>query len=150
MVKEVKDKVVIVKNDKGEIEEIPYGLLVWAAGNVSRQVTRDLMSSLPQHQTNRRGLLVDDYLRLLGANDVYAVGDVRIFDNMSQSLLLTASEISARPRHMPLLPKSHPKKASTSPVFWVRLPRRRRLRNAWLSYVARGAVFLKVSKVMPR
>jgi NADH dehydrogenase FAD-containing subunit len=31
MVKEVKDKTVVVKNDKGEIEELPYGLLVWAA-----------------------------------------------------------------------------------------------------------------------
>ncbi|KAG9010273.1 NADH:ubiquinone oxidoreductase [Tulasnella sp. 427] len=75
MVKEVKDKVVVVKNDRGEIEELPYGLLVWAAGNVSRGITRDLMAQLPQHQTNRRGLVVDDYLRLLGANDVYAIGD---------------------------------------------------------------------------
>ncbi|KAG8922136.1 NADH:ubiquinone oxidoreductase, partial [Tulasnella sp. 417] len=75
MVKEVKDKVVVVKNDKGQIEELPYGLLVWAAGNVSRPITRDLMAQLPQHQTNRRGLLVDDYLRLLGVNDVYAIGD---------------------------------------------------------------------------
>ncbi|KAG8940867.1 NADH:ubiquinone oxidoreductase [Tulasnella sp. 408] len=33
------------------------------------------MAQLPQHQTNRRGLLVDDYLRLLGVNDVYAIGD---------------------------------------------------------------------------
>ncbi|KAG8905734.1 NADH:ubiquinone oxidoreductase [Tulasnella sp. 403] len=75
MVKEVKDKSVIVKTDKGTVEEIPYGLLVWAAGNVGRKITRDLMASLPQHQTNKRGLLVDDYLRLLGANDVYAIGD---------------------------------------------------------------------------
>ncbi|KAG9039011.1 NADH:ubiquinone oxidoreductase, partial [Tulasnella sp. UAMH 9824] len=75
MVKEVKDKTVVVKNDKGQIEELPYGLLVWAAGNVSRPITRDLMAQLPQHQTNRRGLLVDDYLRLLGVNDVYAIGD---------------------------------------------------------------------------
>jgi NADH dehydrogenase FAD-containing subunit len=27
-------------------------------------------------QNNRRGLLVDDYLHLLGAKDIYAVGDV--------------------------------------------------------------------------
>jgi len=33
------------------------------------------MAALPSHQTNKRGLLVDDYLRLLGANDVYAIGD---------------------------------------------------------------------------
>ncbi|KAG8913348.1 NADH:ubiquinone oxidoreductase, partial [Tulasnella sp. 417] len=34
MVKEVRDKTVVVKNDKGQIEELPYGLLVWPAANV--------------------------------------------------------------------------------------------------------------------
>ncbi|KAG8936679.1 NADH:ubiquinone oxidoreductase [Tulasnella sp. 418] len=75
MVKEVKDRTVVVKNERGQNEEIPFGLLVWAAGNVSRKITRDLMASLPKDQTNRRGLLVDDYMRLLGAEDIYAIGD---------------------------------------------------------------------------
>ncbi|KAG8939711.1 NADH:ubiquinone oxidoreductase [Tulasnella sp. 424] len=33
MVKEVKDKTVVVKNDKGQVEELPFRLLAWAAGN---------------------------------------------------------------------------------------------------------------------
>ncbi|KAG8938062.1 NADH:ubiquinone oxidoreductase [Tulasnella sp. 424] len=70
-----KTMTVVAKNDKGQVEELPYGLLVWAAGNVTRPIKRDLMAQLPQHQTNRRGLLVDDYLRMLGVNDVYAIGD---------------------------------------------------------------------------
>ncbi|KIO29016.1 hypothetical protein M407DRAFT_21918 [Tulasnella calospora MUT 4182] len=74
MVKEVKDKTAVVKNDKGQIEELPYGLLVWAA-NVSRPITRDLMAQLLQHQTNRRGRLVDEYWWLLGVNNVHAIGD---------------------------------------------------------------------------
>ncbi|WWD20618.1 hypothetical protein CI109_105094 [Kwoniella shandongensis] len=75
MVKDVKEKAVVVQDANKEIREIPYGLLVWATGNTSRQITRDLMGKLTQVQTQRRGLLVDDYLSLLGADGVYAVGD---------------------------------------------------------------------------
>ncbi|KAG8974308.1 NADH:ubiquinone oxidoreductase, partial [Tulasnella sp. 425] len=70
MVREVKGKTVVVENYKGQIEQLSYGLLVWAAGNVSGPITRDLMAQLPQDQTNRRGMLLDDYLRLLRVNDV--------------------------------------------------------------------------------
>lgn len=75
MVKDVKEKSVIVQDANKEIREIPYGLLVWATGNTSRNITRDLMTKLPQAQTQRRGLLVDDYLSLLGAEGIYALGD---------------------------------------------------------------------------
>ncbi|KAK8850435.1 hypothetical protein IAR55_004353 [Kwoniella newhampshirensis] len=75
MVKDVKDKAVVVQDANKEIREIPYGLLVWATGNTSRRITRDLMNKLPQVQTQRRGLLVDDYLSMLGADGVYALGD---------------------------------------------------------------------------
>ena len=33
------------------------------------------MTSLPNDQTSRRGLLVDEHLRLLGADGVFALGD---------------------------------------------------------------------------
>ena len=33
------------------------------------------MTSLPADQTSRRGLLVDEHLRLLGADGVFALGD---------------------------------------------------------------------------
>ena len=36
------------------------------------------MTSLASTQNNRRGLLVDDYLHLLGAQDIYAIGDVSL------------------------------------------------------------------------
>ncbi|ORY29649.1 putative NADH dehydrogenase [Naematelia encephala] len=75
MVKDVKERSVVVQDANKEIREIPYGLLVWATGNTSRNITRDLMGKLTSAQTQRRGLLVDDYLRLLGADGVYAVGD---------------------------------------------------------------------------
>ncbi len=75
MVKDVKEKSVIVQDANKEVKEIPYGLLVWATGNTSRDITKNLMSKLSATQTQRRGLLVDDYLSLLGADGVYAIGD---------------------------------------------------------------------------
>jgi NADH:ubiquinone reductase (non-electrogenic) len=75
MVKDVKERSVIVQDANKEIREIPYGLLVWATGNTSREITRKLMAKLPQAQNQRRGLVVDDYMSLVGANGIYAVGD---------------------------------------------------------------------------
>jgi NADH:ubiquinone reductase (non-electrogenic) len=75
MVKDVKDKSVIVQDANKEIREIPYGLLVWATGNTSRTISRNLMAKLPQTQTQKRGILVDDFLAMLGADGIYAVGD---------------------------------------------------------------------------
>ncbi|RXK41726.1 NADH dehydrogenase [Tremella mesenterica] len=75
MVKDVTDKSVIVQDANKETREIPYGLLVWATGNTSRQITRNLMTKLPAAQTQRRGLLVDDYLCMLGTQGIYALGD---------------------------------------------------------------------------
>ncbi|CEL03933.1 hypothetical protein ASPCAL05069 [Aspergillus calidoustus] len=56
-------------------ELVPYGLLVWAAGNAVRPVVRDFMNQLPEQASSRRGLLVDDYLRVQGTENVWAIGD---------------------------------------------------------------------------
>jgi NADH:ubiquinone reductase (non-electrogenic) len=59
MVQEVKEKSVVLKMPDGTVKDVPCGMVIWAAGNTMRQVTRDLMSRLPEHQTNKRGILVD-------------------------------------------------------------------------------------------
>ncbi|GME90485.1 unnamed protein product [Ambrosiozyma monospora] len=51
---------------------IPYGTLVWAGGNAQRKITTDLAAKIPE-QTSRRGLLVDEYQKLYGVEDVYAL-----------------------------------------------------------------------------
>ncbi|PSR76382.1 hypothetical protein PHLCEN_2v8478 [Hermanssonia centrifuga] len=75
MVKEIKEKAVVLQMPDKTIAEVPCGMVVWAAGNTLRQVTRDLMAKLPEQQTNRRGITVDESLRMKGANGIFAIGD---------------------------------------------------------------------------
>ncbi|ORX65248.1 FAD/NAD(P)-binding domain-containing protein [Linderina pennispora] len=81
MVKEVKDKVVVVQNPDGTSEELPYGTLVWAAGIRARQFAHTLREKLPDAQTNHRGLVIDQYLRVKGAQDIWALGDCTVTEN---------------------------------------------------------------------
>ncbi|KAJ2013417.1 NADH:ubiquinone oxidoreductase [Coemansia sp. S85] len=75
MVKEVKEKSFIVQNPDGTRSDIPYGLLVWATGIKAQPVVDRIRAQFAQVQTNGRGLLVDEYLRVKGARDIWAVGD---------------------------------------------------------------------------
>jgi len=75
MVKEIKEQAVVVENEKKERVEIPFGVLVWAAGNVGRNLTRNLMAKIGAAQSNKRGLEVDDHLLLKGTQGIYALGD---------------------------------------------------------------------------
>ncbi|KAJ3802120.1 pyridine nucleotide-disulfide oxidoreductase-domain-containing protein [Lentinula aff. detonsa] len=76
MVKEVKDKSVVLQMPDKSIQEVPCGMVVWAGGNKGRKITQDLMAQYPNVQTNRRGLTVDDQLRLAGADgSIFAIGD---------------------------------------------------------------------------
>lgn len=80
MVKDVDEISVTVQNGEGEIIKIPTGMLVWAAGNTARPLTRDLQSQLSEIQKNRRGLEVDEMLRLKGAPEIFALGDAAATD----------------------------------------------------------------------
>ena len=82
MVKRVNDKTIEAEStapDGSKHKEIlPYGLLVWATGNALRPVVRDLMSQIPAQKDSRRGLAVNEYLVVKGAENVWAVGDCAI------------------------------------------------------------------------
>lgn len=74
MVNKVDDEYITAKCN-GELVQIPYGLLVWATGIKPNDLTVKLMKQLPE-QTERRGLLINDKLQLLGSEDsIYALGD---------------------------------------------------------------------------
>ena len=82
MVKNVTDKYIEAEftnaQGKKEIEQIPYGLLVWATGNALRPVVKDLMSQIPAQKDQRRGLAVNEYLVVKGTENIWAVGDCAI------------------------------------------------------------------------
>jgi NADH:ubiquinone reductase (non-electrogenic) len=77
MVKQVNPRDIVVMNQNKELETVPYGLLVWAAGNKARPLVADLIKKLPSEmQTQRRGLVVDDFLRVKGSEgSIFALGD---------------------------------------------------------------------------
>lgn len=82
MVKNVTDKTIeaaiTLPDGSKKTEEIPYGLLVWATGNAVRPVVKDLMSQIPAQKDERRGLKVNEYLVVKGAENVWAIGDCAI------------------------------------------------------------------------
>lgn len=79
MVKKVDEKNVYAafRYPNGNTEDvvIPYGTLVWAGGNTQREITKKLSSKIVEQSTARRGLLIDEYLRLDGSDSIYALGD---------------------------------------------------------------------------
>ncbi|KAI0055965.1 NADH dehydrogenase [Artomyces pyxidatus] len=76
MVKEIKDKSVVLQMPDKTIQEVPVGMVVWAGGNKARDVSVDLMSKLPDAQKNKRGITVDEHLRMAGTDGtIFALGD---------------------------------------------------------------------------
>ncbi|KAF2078453.1 hypothetical protein CYY_000203 [Polysphondylium violaceum] len=95
----VKEKEITVRNDKKEESQVPYGLLVWATGNTPRALTTQLIKDIgPSHQNNRRGLIVDEYFRVVGTDGIWAIGDACI--NLQKPLAQTAQVASQQGRYL--------------------------------------------------
>ncbi|KAL0301992.1 UNVERIFIED_CONTAM: External alternative NAD(P)H-ubiquinone oxidoreductase B1, mitochondrial [Sesamum radiatum] len=62
----------------GEDVAIPHGMVVWSTGVGTRPVVQDLMEQIDQG--NRRILATDEWLRVKGCADVYALGDCTTVD----------------------------------------------------------------------
>mmetsp|Transcript_17441 Transcript_17441/g.49524 ORF Transcript_17441/g.49524 Transcript_17441/m.49524 type:complete len:510 (+) Transcript_17441:95-1624(+) len=84
-VKEVTEDVVQVKNKDGSVDTMEYGALVWVAGVGMRPFTKALCEQIgtDNGQTDRRGLLVDECLRVKGTppGEVFAIGDCAVSGN---------------------------------------------------------------------
>ncbi|KAI0027833.1 NADH dehydrogenase [Vararia minispora EC-137] len=77
MVKEIKPQSVVLQMPDKTMADVPVGMVVWAGGNKPRQLSVDLMNQYPELQKNRRGITIDDCLRMVGPSDssVFALGD---------------------------------------------------------------------------
>ncbi|XP_076920183.1 external alternative NAD(P)H-ubiquinone oxidoreductase B2, mitochondrial-like [Bidens hawaiensis] len=74
MVVKVSDKEISTKEIKtGVVSTIPYGMAVWSTGIATRPVVVDFMKEIGQ--ANRRVLATDEWLRVEGTNNIYALGD---------------------------------------------------------------------------
>ncbi|GKA55412.1 external alternative NAD(P)H-ubiquinone oxidoreductase B1, mitochondrial-like protein [Tanacetum coccineum] len=75
----VSDKEVNMKiKSTGENVSIPRGMVVWSTGVSTRPVVKDFMDQIGQG--NRRVLATDEWLRVKGCEDVYAIGDCATID----------------------------------------------------------------------
>ncbi|OEL22002.1 External alternative NAD(P)H-ubiquinone oxidoreductase B3, mitochondrial [Dichanthelium oligosanthes] len=69
----VSDKDITMTNPAtGEIA-VPYGMAVWSTGVGTRPIIMDFMKQVGQE--DRRALATDEWLRVQGCEDVYALGD---------------------------------------------------------------------------
>jgi NADH:ubiquinone reductase (non-electrogenic) len=75
--KEAEEDKVHIANKEGEKETIPYGMLLWVGGVCRRPFTENLCKQISRDQTDRRGIVVDECLRVKGTplGEVFAVGD---------------------------------------------------------------------------
>lgn len=55
--------------------EIPYGVALWAAGNGTNPLVKNLISEIPEQATARGRIITDDWLRVKGAETIFSLGD---------------------------------------------------------------------------
>ncbi|PIA55007.1 hypothetical protein AQUCO_00800024v1 [Aquilegia coerulea] len=73
MVVKVTDNTISTKERSGDISSVPYGMVVWSTGIGTRPVVMDFMRQIGQ--TSRRVLATDEWLRVDGCDNIYALGD---------------------------------------------------------------------------
>ena len=87
-------------------EDIPYGICVWSAGNAPRPLVAHIAEQLPvQAELSPGGrtskLLVDPFLRVVGARDIIALGDCSsIIDGPLPATAQVAAQQGAYAAHL--------------------------------------------------
>ncbi|KAK8955082.1 hypothetical protein KSP39_PZI001927 [Platanthera zijinensis] len=69
----VSDKAITMTNSSSGEVKVPYGMAVWSTGIGTRPIIFDFMKQIGQG--DRRVLATDEWLRVIGCNNVYALGD---------------------------------------------------------------------------
>ncbi|XP_076888998.1 external alternative NAD(P)H-ubiquinone oxidoreductase B2, mitochondrial-like [Bidens hawaiensis] len=82
MVVKVTDKAISLKErSTGETKSLPFGMVVWSTGIGTRPVIMDFMKQIGQG--NRRVMATDEWLRVEGVPNVYALGDCATINQRS-------------------------------------------------------------------
>ncbi|KAF5801390.1 putative NADH:ubiquinone reductase (non-electrogenic) [Helianthus annuus] len=82
MVVKVTDKAISLKErSTGETRTLPFGMVVWSTGIGTRPVITDFMKQIGQG--NRRVMATDEWLRVEGVPNVYALGDCATINQRS-------------------------------------------------------------------
>lgn len=127
MVKEIKEKSVVLQMPDKTIKEVPVGMVVWAGGNKPRVVTNELIkkvnSVVAESQTNRRGIAIDGTpssysIFVLPSTLTYTfiVLDVQTTSACSEQTAPSSPSATVPPPPTPPPPKSPPNKEPTSAV----------------------------------
>ncbi|CAA2982800.1 external alternative NAD(P)H-ubiquinone oxidoreductase B1, mitochondrial [Olea europaea subsp. europaea] len=75
----VSDRLINMKNKTtGNDDSMPHGMVVWSTGVGTHPVVKDFMEQVGQG--NRRVLATDEWLRVKGCENVYALGDCATVD----------------------------------------------------------------------
>ncbi|XP_065876092.1 external alternative NAD(P)H-ubiquinone oxidoreductase B3, mitochondrial-like [Euphorbia lathyris] len=82
MVTKISEKEVSAKDIKtGQNLSLPYGMVLWSTGVATRPVVQEFMKQIGQG--NRRVLATDEWLRVEGCDDIYALGDCATINQRS-------------------------------------------------------------------
>ncbi|KAL3691359.1 hypothetical protein R1sor_005010 [Riccia sorocarpa] len=68
-----KHDVEVKEKATGKLVNVPFGMAVWSTGIGTRPVLTKFMEKISQ--TDRRALATDEWLRVKGCNEVWAIGD---------------------------------------------------------------------------
>ncbi|XAR68045.1 NADH:ubiquinone reductase (non-electrogenic), partial [Bertholletia excelsa] len=75
----VSDKIINMKKKSNDgVFSMPHGMVIWSTGVGSRPVIRDFMQQIGQGE--RHVLATDEWLRVKGSQDIYALGDCATID----------------------------------------------------------------------
>ncbi|KAK1283977.1 hypothetical protein QJS10_CPB21g00740 [Acorus calamus] len=72
-VTKVSDKTITMVDRENTVTDLPYGMVVWSTGIGTRPVIRNFMEEIGQ--ADRRALATDEWMRVQGLENVYALGD---------------------------------------------------------------------------
>jgi len=62
---------------------MPFGTCIWATGRTSTPFVRKIAAKFPENQNSSLALVVDAKLRVLGSENIYAVGDCATIDQQT-------------------------------------------------------------------